>query len=121
MMIKKSALVALVVAISLVFAVPASAGGPPSGLPGGERARPVIFVESQGLYYDSIVGPTLPMEGPFQELIVHGDGSLSTMYGPGDHGFVGGRWWVDVNDDDIQNEGDLFFSCPLLGPGRETP
>jgi hypothetical protein len=61
------------------------------------------------------------MEGRFQELIVHGDGSLSTMYGPGDHGFVGGRWWVDANGDGIQNEGDAFFSCPLLGPGRELP
>lgn len=121
MMIKKSAFVALVVAISLVFAVPAFAGGPPPRLPNGERARPVIFVESQGLYYDSIVGPSLPMKGPFQELIVHGDESLSTMYGPGDHGFVGGRWWVDLTDDNIQNEGDAFFSCPLLGPGRETP
>jgi hypothetical protein len=121
MMIKKSALIALVVAISLVFAVPAFAGGPPPGLPGGDRARPVIYVESQGLYYDSIVGPSLPMEGRFQELIVHGDGSLSTMYGPGDHGFVGGRWWVDANGDGIQNEGDAFFSCPLLGPGRELP
>ncbi len=119
-MIKKSAFVALVVAISLVFAVPAFAGGPPPGLPGGDRARPVIFVESQGLYYDSIVGPSLPMEGPFQELIVHADMSLSTLYGPGDHGFVGGRWWADVNGDDIQNEGDAFFSCPLLGPGRYT-
>jgi len=120
-MIKKSAFVALVIAISLVFAVPAFAGGPPPGLPGGERARPVIFVESQGLYYDSIVGPSLPMKGRFQELIVHEDESLSTMYGPGDHGFVGGRWWVDANEDGIQNEGDAFFSCPLLGPGRETP
>jgi len=120
MMIKKSALIALVIAISLVFAVPAFAGGPPPGLPGGERARPVVYVESQGLYYDSIVGPSLPMEGRFQELIVHADGSLSTLYGPGDHGFVGGRWWVDVNGDNIQDEGDLFFSCPLLGPGREA-
>jgi hypothetical protein len=47
-------------------------------------------------------------------------GNLSTMYGPGDHGFVGGRWWVDVTGDGIQNEGDVFFSCPLLGSGRET-
>ena len=59
-MIKKIALVALVVAISLVFAVPAFAGDPPSGLPGGDRVRPVIYVTSQGLYYDSIVGPSLP-------------------------------------------------------------
>jgi hypothetical protein len=120
MMIKKSALVALVVAISLVFAVPAFAGGPPPGLPGGERARPVIYVESHDLYYDSIVGPSLPMRGRFQKLNMDAQGNLSTMYGPGDHGFVGGRWWVDVNGDNIQNEGDAFFSCPLLGPGRET-
>ena len=120
MMIKKSALVALVVAISLVFAVPAFAGGPPPGLPDGERQRPVVFVESQGLYYDSIVGPLLPMEGPFQKLNIDAGGNLSTMWGPGDQGFVGGRWWVDLTNDNIQNEGDLFFSCPLLGPGRET-
>ncbi|MGB5846075.1 MAG: hypothetical protein WBG94_16645, partial [Anaerolineales bacterium] len=79
-MIKKSALVALVVAISLVFAVPAFAGGPPPELPGGERARPVIYVESQGLYYDSIVGPSLPMKGRFQKLNIADDDSLSTMW-----------------------------------------
>jgi hypothetical protein len=120
MMIKKSAFVALVIAISLVFAVPAFAGGPPPGLPGGERARPVIYVKSQGLYYDSIVGPTLPMHGRFQKLKEDAGGQLYTMWGPGDKGFVGGRWWVDVNGDNIKDEGDKFFSCPLLGPGRET-
>jgi len=112
-MIKKSALVALVVAISLVFAVPAFAGGPPPGLPGGDRARPVIKVTSQGLYYDSIVGPSLPMEGPFQKLEVV-DEQLQTEFGPGDPGYVGGRWWLD------DGNGIVFFSCPLLGPGRET-
>jgi hypothetical protein len=96
-MIKKSALLALVVAISLVAAVPALAGGPPPGLPDGDRARPVIYVTSQDLYY------------------------LQTEFGPGDHDFVGGRWWLDANGDDIMNEGDAFFSCPLLGPGRDTP
>ena len=119
-MVKKSALEALVVAISLVFAVPAFAGGPPPGLPGGDRARPVVYVTSQGLYYDSIVGPSLPMEGPFQKLEMV-DGQLQTEFGPGDHGFVGGRWWMDVNGDGEQNEGDAFFSCPLLGPGRAEP
>ncbi len=43
-----------------------------------------------------------------------------TEFGPGDNGYVGGRWWVDLNGDDIMNDGDLFFSCPLLGPGRES-
>ena len=119
-MIKKSAFMLLVVAISLIAVVPAFAGGPPPGLPGGERARPVIYVSSQGLYYDSIVGPTLPMKGRFQKLEVIG-GQLTTEFGPGDHDFVGGRWWIDLNEDDIMNEGDAFFSCPLLGPGRDTP
>ena len=119
-MVKKSALVTLVVAISLVFAVPAFAGGPPPGLPGGDRARPVVYVTSQGLYYDSIVGPSLPMKGPFQKLEVV-DGRLQTEFGPGDHDFVGGRWWMDMNGDGEQNEGDAFFSCPLLGPGRAEP
>ena len=119
-MINKSALIVMVVAISLVFAVPAFAGGPPPGLPGGERARAVIYVESQGLYYASIVGPSLPMQGRFQELKIDAQGNLSTKWGPGDQGFVGGRWWVDVNGDGEMNEGDAFFSCPLLGPGRET-
>lgn len=120
-MIKKSALLVLVVAISLVAAVPAFAGGgPPPGLPGGDRARPVIYVTSQELYYDSIVGPSLPMEGPFQKLEMV-NGELQTEFGPGDQGFVGGRWWMDVNGDNIMDEGDAYFSCPLLGPGRETP
>jgi hypothetical protein len=120
MMIKKSALVALVVAISLVFAVPAFAGGPPPRTPDGDRVRPVIYVTSQGLYYDSIVGPSLPMKGRFQKLEVVGE-QLVTEFGPGDHDFVGGRWWMDANGDNIMNEGDAFFSCPLLGPGRAAP
>ena len=119
-MIKKSALIGLVVAISLVFAVPAFAGGPPPKDEDGKRLRPVVYVTSQALYYDSIVGPSLPMKGRFQKLEVVA-GQLQTAFGPGDHDFVGGRWWMDVNGDDMMNEGDAFFSCPLLGPGRETP
>ena len=119
-MIKKIALVALVVAISLVFAVPAFAGDPPSGLPGGDRVRPVIYITSQRLYYDSIVGPSLPMKDRFQKLEMV-NGHLQTEFGPGDHDFVGGRWWLDANGDNIMNAGDAFFSCPLLGPGREIP
>ena len=122
-MIKKSALVALVVAISLIFAVPAFAGGgPPPDLPDGDRARPVVFVRNQGLYFDSIVGPALPMEGPFQKLEYIEDlERLETDYGPGDPGYVGGRWWMDANNNGEMDEGDAFFSCPLLGHGSATP
>ena len=91
---------------------------------GGEGGRgdgPVIYVISQDLYYDSIVtADPLPQKGDFQELIPTADG-LVTLSGPGDPGYRGGRWWVDVNGNDLMDEGDHYFSCPLLGPGRDAP
>ncbi len=97
-----------------VATIPASAAGRGDG--------PIVYVTGQGLYYDSIVtADPLPEKGPFQELIVLGDGSLQTQFGPGDPGYVGGRWWVDVNDNGVMDAGDHYFSCPLLGPGREEP
>ena len=104
-------------------AAPALAGGPPPRTEDGERVRVTVYVESQGLFFDSIVGPSLPMNGPFQQLRP-GEGpggSLATEFGPGDPGYVGGRWWVDANGDGEMNEGDAFFSCPLLGHGSATP
>jgi hypothetical protein len=86
----------------------------------GRGTGPVVFVTSQGLYYDSIVvADPLPMKGNFQQLIPTMDG-LTTEYGPGQPGHLGGRWWIDVNGDEIMDVGDTFFLCPLLGPGRET-
>ena len=91
----------------------------------GRGTGPTIFVTSQGLYYDSIViVDPLPQKGRFQQLIP-GENGLETEYGPGEVGHLGGRWWIDVNDDGIQNqiegEEDKFFLCPLLGPGRDEP
>lgn len=88
----------------------------------GRGDGPVIYVASQDLYYDSIViaNSFSPNSGPFQQLFVDGDG-LWTEFGPGDVGYVGGRWWIDVNENGEMDEGDAFFSCPLLGPGREDP
>ena len=87
----------------------------------GRGTGPVIFVTSQGLYFDSIVvADPLPMRGNFQQLIP-GMNGLSTEFGPGTPGHLGGRWWVDLNDDNIMDEDDHFFLCPLLGPGRTTP
>jgi hypothetical protein len=123
-MIKKGAFVALVVAISLVFAVPAFAGGPPPVNEDGDRVRVQVYVTSQGLVYDSIVGPGLPQHGPFQQLFPPGTNpdwpeltTLSTEFGPGNPGYVGGRWWIDANGNGEMDEGDRFFSCPLLGKG----
>jgi hypothetical protein len=93
---------------------------------GDVRARgavegPIIYVESQGLYYDSIVtAMELPPKGPFQQLY-NCDLGLCTEFGPGDPGHRGGRWWIDENGNGEMDEGDVYFSCPLLGPGREEP
>lgn len=86
----------------------------------GRGTGPVIYVTSQGLYFDSIVLTDLPNKGPFQKL-APGVNGLETDYGPGTPGHLGGRWWLDVNDDGVMNDGDKFFLCPLLGPGRTTP
>src|SRR5215212_7957363 len=60
---------------------------------GRAGATGVIYVTSQGLYYDTFAtADPLPMNGPFQ-LLVAG----VTEFGPGDPGYVGGRWWEDWN------------------------
>jgi hypothetical protein len=84
---------------------------------GRAGALGVVYVSSQGLYYDTFVSASvLPMKGRFQKLE-----NGVTAYGPGDPGYLGGRWWVDANGDGMQNEGDVFLLCPLLPPGRATP
>jgi hypothetical protein len=85
---------------------------------GGRAASTmVVYVTSQGLYFDTFVArDPLPMEGPFQLLE-----SGRTEFGPGDPGYLGGRWWEDLNHNGVQDSGDHFFLCPLLPPGRPTP
>lgn len=120
---RRVTMLALAGLMVLATAAPALGGGPPPRGDDGERVRVTVYVESQGLFFDSIVGPNLPMNGPFQELRP-GEGpggTLATEFGPGDPGYLGGRWWVDANGDGEMNEGDAFFSCPLLGHGSATP
>jgi hypothetical protein len=108
---RRSLVVFLVLVAVLIFSVPVFAKGGRAGAIGE------VYVTSQGLYYDTFVSAeTLPMEGRFQKLE---DGM--TKYGPGDPGYLGGRWWVDVNGNGYQDEGDNFLLCPLLGPGRTSP
>jgi hypothetical protein len=94
--------------VSLVNAASAKGGR------AGSTGR--VYVTSQGLYYDTFV-PTevLPSEGRFQKLE-----NGRTEFGPGDPGYLGGRWWVDVNGNDMQDEG-IAPLCPLLGPGYTLP
>jgi hypothetical protein len=85
----------------------------------GRGTGPVVYVESQGLFYDSIVLADLPSNGRFQQLKPgEGPSGLATEFGPGDVGYLGGRWWIDVNGNDYMDDDDAFFLCPLLGPGR---
>ena len=107
---RKISLLFVVVFIALLTAIPASAGR-------GNGPTGVVYVTSQGLYYDTFVtAETLPMQGHFQKLE-----NGVTEFGPGTPGYLGGRWWVDVNGNGTQDAGDSYFLCPLLPPGRPTP
>ena len=98
----------VMVFIALLTAVPALADRGPAG---------VIYVTSQGLYYDTYtVADPLPFQGPFQQLQ-----NGTTEFGPGNAGYLGGRWWEDTNGNNIMDSSDHYFLCPLLGPGREEP
>ena len=119
-MLRKVSMVVFMLVLCLVVAAPALAdgGGPPPRGDDGGRVRKVVYVTSQELYYDTIVGPALPNHGKFQQLFPPGTNpvwplgdTLSTEFGPGDPGYLGGRWVV----------GPDYFSCPLLGPGRSEP
>lgn len=95
-------------------------GGNPPAQPPARGSGPVIYVTGQDLAYDSIVLSVLPNEGPFQLLEPGGPTGLQTEFGPGDLGFVGGRWWLDDGDGVMEDpgvSGDVYFLCPLLGPG----
>ncbi len=105
----------LAVLLTLLMAIGANLTGSAKG--GRAGSAGVVYVSSQGLYYDTFVSADpLPMKGPFQ-LIENG----VTEFGPGDPGYLGGRWWEDLNGNGEMDEDDHFFLCPLLGPGREEP
>ena len=102
------ALLAIVALVAIFWAL-----GPSLAEAGrGNGALGVVFVTSQGLYYDTFVtAEELPPRGPFQ-LLVNGE----TEFGPGDPGYLGGRWKVPDGEG-----GFRYFLCPLLPPGRESP
>lgn len=79
-----------------------------------------VYVSGQGLYYDTFVPTAIPYTGEndnsFQLL-----SAGVTEFGPGDAGYKGGRWWVDVNANGYPDPDDVFVLCPLLGPGRTSP
>jgi hypothetical protein len=131
LMSKKLGIVVVLLAIALVgvLVISPTIANAKRGGEGGRGDGPIVYVTSQGLYYDSIVtADPVPPNGPFQQLFPPGTNpdwpegeTLSTEYGPGTPGHHGGRWWVDVNKNGEMDEGDHFFVCPLLGPGRTAP
>ena len=107
---RKIALLFIVVLIALLTTIPASAGR-------GNETPGVVFVTSQGLYYDTfVVKDPLPFEGRFHQIV---DGT--TEFCPGDAGYLCGRWWEDTNMNGMMDAEDHYFLCPLLGPGRTEP
>ncbi len=113
---KKMRPISMLTAVAM-FAV--AAGAASTAEAKGRGDGPIIFVTGQGLYYDSIIQAMLPQKGPFQLLVPITGGGLETEFGPGDPEYVGGRWWIDINGDGEMDGQDMYFSCPLLGPGRE--
>jgi hypothetical protein len=127
----KSKKITLILMISslLTLAIPLVSAAPPShakipndnpNIPGhlvpGTEAY--VYVTTQQKFYRTIVPITpvegLPHHGPFQILEEAGPSGLQTEFGPGDPGYVGGRWELDTGD------GIVYFLCPLLGPALDS-
>ena len=89
----------------------------------GAAGLPVIYVTSQDMFYDTLLLADLPYNGTdnFQLLEFGGPADAYTEFGPMDTDYYGGRWWVDANSNGYMDEEDVFFLCPLLGPGRSEP
>jgi hypothetical protein len=94
--------------LAILLGISASASAQP--------ARGAVYVASQGLCYATFVSAeTLPAHGPFQLITpsaICGPGGSMTQFGPGDPGYVGGRW--------VTPEGNHFL-CPLVGGGYPPP
>jgi len=90
----------------------------------GASGTPVIYVTSQDMYFDTILLGSLPYNGTenFQKLEMGvGPTGAQTEFGPMDTDYFGGRWWVDANMNGYMDDEDVYFLCPLLGPGRTEP
>src|SRR5688500_1620828 len=86
--------------------------------PTDDHQKPIIiFVDSQGLFFDACIVPEpLPMDGEFQLLT-----SGRTQFGPGQTPWLAGRWWEDHTGSGIQDQADDLVFCPLVLRGRLSP
>lgn len=104
-------------ALTVALAVPALAHHDFENAAGGRAGTTLTVTTASGDVFESFVLTDLPQHGRFQKLVPTADG-LTTAYGPGDPGYLGGRWWIDINGNDKIDEGEPTFLCPLLGPAR---
>ena len=111
--------IALGMAVGAQLLVPSTAGA--AGGRGNNDMLGTVYVSGQDLYYDTFKTTDLPPVGIFQKLDPGAPNGPTTPYGPGDREYVGGRWWIDTNNDGEMDDLDMYFSCPLLGPGRTEP
>jgi hypothetical protein len=117
----------LILASLLTLAIPIVSAGPPAGvvlpptakIPGHlqQGTEGYIYVYGQDKYYLTIVPITpnegLPPNGPFQLVEpTLTDALFETEFGPGDPGYVGGRWY--------DPSGPAWFLCPLIGPALDS-
>ena len=80
-----------------------------------------VYVVDKGLYYDTFIKAPLAPVGKFQLLDVSTE-PPSTPTGPDGFDNLGVKWWVDDGDRLMEDNGDdIYFSGPLLGPGRKNP
>ncbi|MBD3173685.1 MAG: hypothetical protein GF320_00780 [Armatimonadia bacterium] len=110
-----AALSAILVLGVFVIAAQANNRGGNSG-----RVFGTVLVTGQGELYQTFATADLPPNGPFQVLYTGNtaSGYAETEYGPGDPGYVGGRWIeVYIRADGSHMYTENYFLCPLLGPG----
>ena len=115
----------LSVPLALAIVVDNPGRGPPSHVNDGTVG--MIQVTSDGTIWYTIV-PKNPIVynghngGSFQILDPTTEPYATTPYGPGDPGYRGGRWWIDVNDNQqMDPEGtDHYFLCPLTNHAPGT-
>ena len=97
-------IVALALVVGAAVATMPSAAARGQGNP---HAPGVIYVTSQGLFYDTFAPvQSLPPNGRFQLLEV-GPMGPQTEFGPGDPGYLGGRWKLSDGAG-----GYTYFLCP---------
>lgn len=131
MILKKySSLIAVMsVCFIIAFSVPMAAAVPPGDTPRGPPSHVndgtvgMIWVVPEEMFYYTIVpyaGGNLVYNGhnggSFQQLWPDGGPGDApyTLFGPGDVGYRGGRWWIDNGAGPVgMDPTDTFFLCPL--------